>query len=696
MMLRARAGIGASFAGKPALEAEVRETIGLLLLGLGRPREGTEETEQAVAIRRASLGDRHPDTLRSRLQLALGLTESGRAPEAVPLLRELRQTMTELYGERDPRTLQASSLLANALMEDREHDAADPIFEKTQELQREVLGEDHRDTLMTMLWWACSLEWRGRGTDAENLSRPAYEASLRRYGPDDVLTLSARSELGWSLLFVGDREEAEAMLRPAVDGLSRALGDSHPYTAAARMALGRAIEGRGNGEDQVEIYTKALEGLRASQGKASPTIWIISRDLAFLLLRRGRTDEGLDLLRRAVEDFRDKYGEEHSWTTDNMAYLVEGLENAGRRQEAVEVSKQLLAIRRRQAEEPQADASVVATAARELLTWNPADLRDPAAALPLAKRALELAEEGDRDWILDTFALALSLNGHGDEAIKTQREALAHVAANDEFRRSLYTASLVRYLADTGPDRDARETIEERVRQLQAASDSAADFVNEIGSFSNMLADHELHAQAELARRQALGIVRAEWNDDPAAAAGLLYRIGRSLLHQGKSEEAERVLREGLSYARRTDDDWVRARVEINLAEALIHEGRLAEARDLAAGVVDRRRSDPSVGQASEVEMEAERLLGTARLRLGNARAAEPLLREAAEWFVWNAPAESWRRARAQSAWGECLLALGRLEEAEPLLLESKQSLETTLGGDATATQDAERRVARL
>jgi hypothetical protein len=80
----------------------------------------------------------------------------------------------------------------------------------------------------------------------------------------------------------------------------------------------------------------------------------------------------------------------------------------------------------------------------------------------------------------------------------------------------------------------------------------------------------------------------------------------------GVADQAESVLREALSRARHTDDEEVLTRVQINLAEVLIHNGRLREARDVSAEVVDRRKgkTDPRGGWFNkELTMEAKRLL---------------------------------------------------------------------------------------
>ncbi len=357
-------------------------------------------------------------------------------------------------------------------------------------------------------------------------------------------------------------------------------------------------------------------------------------------------------------------------------------------------------MRRVKAEEPDATGREVNGFAWDLLTSDFPELRDPRAALPLAERALGLVEEERTEAsVLDTLALALHMNGRNDEAIERQRQALALLPEDDAGRRSEYVVPLVRYLAGAGSDREAREAIVEQVRALHATSGTTGDFVGAVDRFSKQLAEQKLHAHAELAGRTALEIARTERGNEPAAVAGLLYGLGRSLLHQGKAEEAEPVLREGLSRARQTDDESVLTYVQIHLAEALIHNGGFGDARDLAVEVVDRRNEDkaPRGGFFNrEPTMEAMRLLGTARLRMGDTHGAEAPLREAERWFARNRAPDAWPRARAESAWGEYLVATRRYAEAEPLLVASHRTLEQMLGAEAAATRDANQSIVRL
>ena len=98
------------------------------------------------------------------------------------------------------------------------------------------------------------------------------------------------------------------------------------------------------------------------------------------------------------------------------------------------VFRALLAARKRAAEGPQADANAKKGYAWELLTCEPADLRDPGSALRFALEASELSNFEDPG-ILDTLALAYHLTGDTAKAIENQKQAIALLPEGASGRR---------------------------------------------------------------------------------------------------------------------------------------------------------------------------------------------------------------------------------------------------------------------
>ena len=82
-------------------------------------------------------------------------------------------------------------------------------------------------------------------------------------------------------------------------------------------------------------------------------------------------------------------------------------------------------------------------AAWELLTCEPTDLRDPDAALPLARDACAMTNNANHTY-LDTLALAQHLTGDTPAAIETEKKALS-LLPPDAPERSDYEAALARF-----------------------------------------------------------------------------------------------------------------------------------------------------------------------------------------------------------------------------------------------------------
>lgn len=96
----------------------------------------------------------------------------------------------------------------------------------------------------------------------------------------------------------------------------------------------------------------------------------------------------------------------------------------------------LLKLQNKQANSPEATAYDLNDYAWFLLACEPESLRNPAAALPYARKAVEMSEGRDAN-ILDTLARAYFLTGDHKLAVETTQKALALLPANSPLHREL-------------------------------------------------------------------------------------------------------------------------------------------------------------------------------------------------------------------------------------------------------------------
>jgi len=135
-------------------------------------------------------------------------------------------------------------------------------------------------------------------------------------------------------------------------------------------------------------------------------------------------------------------GDEHSITLRSVRILADIYRAQGRDDAARPLLGELLEARRDAAQDPDAGPRAKNRYAWPLLTWEPADLRDPQTALEFAVEANELSGFADPRY-LDTLALAYHLTGDATRAIDTQRKAISLLPEGDprheNFRKRLAT-----------------------------------------------------------------------------------------------------------------------------------------------------------------------------------------------------------------------------------------------------------------
>ena len=150
--------------GRPAHPDTARTLTGrAALLGkMGRPREGLDDCEAALAVRRRASGDDHPETLRARLfraqllaQVATaepgagaGAGAAGEAVGAVEGVVEARRRVLEPAHLDTAEALHALGvLLASGAGGEGRRGEARAAFEEARAIREKVLGKEHRWTI---------------------------------------------------------------------------------------------------------------------------------------------------------------------------------------------------------------------------------------------------------------------------------------------------------------------------------------------------------------------------------------------------------------------------------------------------------------------------------------------------------------------------------------------------------------------
>jgi serine/threonine protein kinase/tetratricopeptide (TPR) repeat protein len=426
-------------------------------VGRTRARQGhTAAAEhilgEALQIQRRVLGGENPDTLSSMQILASVMLDQNRFQEAEDRFRTVLELRGRVLGEDHPETAISMRTLANCIMQrsrfepgaSKRYHEAEALYRRVLDRQRRDLGIENEETLLTMNNLANTYFLRDRFPEAERLYAEVLDRRRRLFGDDHSQTAMIKGNLAAACSQQRRYGEAERHYMEAIDGLRRMLGEGHKLTLVMMYSLAGSYADEGRFDQAEPFYEAAIAGMRRNHGESdSQTLAYISAMADRYRLHR-RYDEAARLYREVLDLVRRSFGEDDFRTLTALRNLARVHFEAGDVSQARTEMRTVLAARKRASEGPDAGADARIAYARELLTCQPADLRDPQQALEPALQAA--AATGRRDPnVLSTLALAYHSLGREDDAVRTAREARAALPEGPSPLRPEIEASLARY-----------------------------------------------------------------------------------------------------------------------------------------------------------------------------------------------------------------------------------------------------------
>ncbi len=296
------------FAGQPQVKASLLQTLATTTRALGLLDSAAIPQQQALAIRRAELGETHPDTLRSRDEYGELLLQRRQLAEAEAEFRDALPAAQAVLGATDDTTLDLATGLALALQGQGKLAEAEAPFREVLAQRRRHFGDGDHDTLSAMNNLGNLLQEMGRYEEAEPLLQEAIAERRRVFAEGHPSTSIALVNLGGMYLRQRNHGEGERVLREAVDLLRRHQGDNHHLTLSAANNLGTALQMQ-NKLEEAEFWTRmAMDGRRQTLGEHNKDTLSAVSAYAVLLTKQGRAAEAERLQRRVLETARATLG----------------------------------------------------------------------------------------------------------------------------------------------------------------------------------------------------------------------------------------------------------------------------------------------------------------------------------------------------------------------------------------------------
>jgi serine/threonine-protein kinase len=321
--------------GQPVVQAQMLDVVGRIRTQLGAYDQARPVLEQAVATRRRTLGEEHPDVAESMYHLAVLSYEQGDIEQAAALHDRALEIRRGAFGRLDSRTLESVYALATVSHESGDFERGEALFDEWIEAQSSRPPEVSAEYAGQLATMGTLLTFR-RDLDR---ARPMLERALaiRRtiYGrnhPDVATSLVA---LGNLQARTGEQEAAEQSFREAVVIHRAVYPADHPAIATALNTLAvNALMPLGRLEEAEKAVREALEIQRRAFGESHPQIATSIGNLASVLHARRDFDEATTLFRMRLRHAEAEYGADHPLTMHYRLYLGDSLRGQRRLAEA--------------------------------------------------------------------------------------------------------------------------------------------------------------------------------------------------------------------------------------------------------------------------------------------------------------------------------------------------------------------------
>jgi serine/threonine protein kinase len=262
--------IARAFGDRPLVEASIRDTLGETYYYLAEYTKAIQQHERALALRRASLGANHPDTLRSCTHLAEAFLFSERPAEAVRLLEPSLPLYEATFGTDHPDMLTCRDDLALAYRGVGRTAEAIRLHEQTLEQREAKLGLDAPDTLDSRNNVASVYLAAGRIALALRLFEQNLKLGEAKLGVNHPSTLIFRNHLATVYLILDRTAEAIRLHAQNLKQREIKLGPNHRQTFQSGTNLARAYERAGKLAQAESLYRDVLEKMRRAFGAESP------------------------------------------------------------------------------------------------------------------------------------------------------------------------------------------------------------------------------------------------------------------------------------------------------------------------------------------------------------------------------------------------------------------------------------------
>jgi tetratricopeptide (TPR) repeat protein len=315
-------------AHRDAAECSAMRALGELLRRKGEYDRALPLYEQCLAKRKRFLGDDHPDTLSTLIELAVVFDRKGEYDRALPLYEECLEKRKKILGDDHPDTILTINELALLFVHKGEYDRALPLYEECLEKRKRLFGDDNPGTLTTINELADLFRKKGQYDRALPLYEECLEKRKRLFGETHPGTLTTLNNLAALFDSRGKYDRALPLYEECLEKRKRLFGDDNPGTLTTLNGLAALFRNKGDYDRALPLYEECLEKRKKILGDDHPNTLSTLNGFAFTLFLKGECARALPLLEGCLVQAKAILGINHDWTIlfqtrrDNCALKV--------------------------------------------------------------------------------------------------------------------------------------------------------------------------------------------------------------------------------------------------------------------------------------------------------------------------------------------------------------------------------------
>ena len=285
---------------EPELLAKGLDLYGLLLARQAAYNRAGPYLEEALALRRRTLGETHPRVAFTLLNLARLARDLFDYERAEGLLCQAESIQRAAFGDRHPHVAGTLGSHGVVLHHQGRYDEAEKLLEEAVAIRRTVHSQTPAlaGTLTSLAHLHIDM---GQLDKALTEAREALELDRSLLEPGHADIAYALDALGLASFDAGDFDTARSSLEEALGIYRNAFGEAHPRTAAALENLALLAYQKNDLETAEDLFRQSLASYRAVHGDQHHKVGILHNNLGLLLRRSGDLEGARDLYLEALD-----------------------------------------------------------------------------------------------------------------------------------------------------------------------------------------------------------------------------------------------------------------------------------------------------------------------------------------------------------------------------------------------------------